>query len=172
MRQTPPRPYARSTTPELPISIPLRGNTLAAHVQSSIPLCLLDRFSGYLSPSLRHAPRSQSSRASYLNTSTSARLQRASRASCLHGCSMSLHLHLAPRAPYLHTSIAPCRYTCNASREFHTTMSPCRHACNVPPELRTSISLHLYSAPPRPPDLHIATPAARLQVSILPYTFT
>ena len=147
-------PYLHVTTP----AARLQSATPAAHLQTSMPPCRCTysaslelhtsippyRYTCSAPQSSRHLRLFTSmslhlQRTSGLRTSTSARLQRASRAPyqptsaslhlqrgsrppCLH-TSMSLRLQRGSRPPYLYPSIPPYRRTCSAAPEIHTSTS-------------------------------------------------
>ena len=143
---------------ELQISILLRANAPAAHLQTSFEAT---------SPGPQHTSRPLR----LLIYTAAARLQtsRALASTCLQRTSIPLHLHICTPAAHLHTSTPPRPYACNASPELHTSAPPQLHTCSAIPYLHTSIP-HLHAS--RPTDLHIPKPAARLQTSRPPYFHT
>src|SRR6266480_7834326 len=110
-----PRRYTYTAPPDLETSKPRTSKrpylyiaTRTAHLHTCIPP----------RPSACSAPLElQSSKHRYLY--------------CLHACnappdlhtSTSLHLQRASRAPRIHASIPPCRYTCSAHLELHASVS-------------------------------------------------
>ncbi len=98
LRQTPTRPYTRSTPPEF---------------QSSIPLHLYVTYTrSFQGISVRQRP-----------LPVPPRLHACSAPPDLH-TSMSLHLQRTSRAPELHTSLPPHLHARSACPELHTSLPP------------------------------------------------